>query len=158
MDTTNRHIGNLLSRMTDKDIKEVFEQYAHKLGFDESGNNEEWETKMLKHLRDILMSCSFDYLGNRDGRRFMFRGRATGCDHVWLDDDTFVFQFGDGEFTDPEGRDYFIHLEYHVQDNEWVTEVFWEDSSEPAGFDGSEEYITEREIEEIKEFAKQFMD
>lgn len=30
----NKHIGNLLAQMSDKDVKEVLEQYAYKLGYD----------------------------------------------------------------------------------------------------------------------------
>ena len=47
MDTTNKHIGNQLSQMSDKDIKEVFEQYAHKLELDKFDNGKNWEIMLL---------------------------------------------------------------------------------------------------------------
>ena len=47
MDTTNKYIGNQLSRMSDKDIKEVFEQYAHKLELDKFDNGKNWEVSVL---------------------------------------------------------------------------------------------------------------
>lgn len=83
---------------------------------------------------------------------FDFRGRPMAFDYVWQDNDTFVFQFGDGEFTDRDGNDYFLHLEYHVADNEWVTEVFWQDEAHVIGFPGSDEYITRDEVEQVKKF------
>lgn len=91
---------------------------------------------------------------------FNFRGQEISYQWNWLDDDTFVFQFGDGEFHDADG-DFFIHFEYHVTDNEWIIEVWWEDDNidinELDKFD-ADEFITEQEIEEVKKFAKQFMD
>ena len=53
MDTTNKHIGNQLSQMSDKDIKEVFEQYAHKLELDKFDNGENWEVSVLHILNDV---------------------------------------------------------------------------------------------------------
>ena len=65
MDTTNKHIGNVLYKMTDEDIKEVFEQYAHKLNFDtyHDGYND-WKDKMLNHLSEILYCKYFYYDGS----------------------------------------------------------------------------------------------
>lgn len=64
MDTTNKHIGNQLSQMSDKDIKEVFEQYAHKLELDKFDNGKNWEISVLHILNDILMCNHFDNNGN----------------------------------------------------------------------------------------------
>ena len=64
MDTTNKHIGNQLSQMSDKDIKEVFEQYAHKLELDKFDNGKNWEISVLHILNDILMCNRFDNNGN----------------------------------------------------------------------------------------------
>lgn len=90
-----------------------------------------------------------------------FRNQEVSYIYHWLDDDTFIFDFGDGEFTDSENLAYFLHLEYHVKDNEWVIEIWWEDDT--LGIDeldkmDSDEYITEQEVEEVKEFAKKFID
>lgn len=89
--------------------------------------------------------------------KFDFRNKQVSYDYRWLDDDTFIFEFGDGEFVDSEGYDYFIHFEYHVSDDKWIIEVFWDSDSEIVGFDGSDEYITGQEVEEVKKFVKQFI-
>ena len=34
--------------------------------------------------------------------KFNFRGKEIAYSYEWLDDDTFVFQFGDGEFQDKD--------------------------------------------------------
>lgn len=39
--------------------------------------------------------------------KFKFIEKEISYSYEWLDDDTFVFQFGDGEFRDEDG-DYFI--------------------------------------------------
>lgn len=62
MDNTNKHIGNLLFQMSDKDVKEVFEQYAHKLGFDKF--NQQWEMSMMHWINDIIMCNHFDTEGH----------------------------------------------------------------------------------------------
>ena len=86
-----------------------------------------------------------------------FRGRDISYSCEWLDNDTYVFQFGEGEFSDSEGDDYFLRFEYHVSDEEWVIEIWWEldniDISELDRFD-SDEYITKQEIEEVKKFIQ----
>lgn len=64
MDTTNKHIGNQLSQMSDKDIKEVFEQYAHKLELDKFYNGKNWEISVIHKLNDIFMCNHFDNNGN----------------------------------------------------------------------------------------------
>lgn len=48
--------------MSDKDIKEVFEQYAHKLGFDKFYG--QWQDSMMHWLSNILYCNHFDYNGN----------------------------------------------------------------------------------------------
>ena len=88
--------------------------------------------------------------------KFDFRKKKLSDSWNWIDNDTFVFQFGDEEFKDLES-DYFIHFKYHKENNEWIVSVWWENDNEVIGFNGSDEYITEQEIEEVKEFAKQFM-
>lgn len=62
MYTTNKHIGNLLFQMSDKDVKEVFEQYVHKLAFDKCDGN--WEISMIHWINDIIMCNHFDTEGN----------------------------------------------------------------------------------------------
>lgn len=94
-------------------------------------------------------------------RKFNFREKEISYSYEWFDEDTFGFDFGDGDFTDSEDMDYFIRLEYHVSDDEWIAEIWWEDES--IGIDeldksDADEFITEQEIAEVKEFAKQFVE
>ncbi len=87
--------------------------------------------------------------------RFDFRGNQITYDWEWLDDDTFVFQFGDGEFQDEDGE-YFIHFEYHVKDNEWIVEVFWDaDVAVIGNINNADNYITVKEMEQVIKFAGQ---
>ena len=89
--------------------------------------------------------------------KFKFREKEIAYSYEWLDDDTFVFQFGDGEFQDENG-DYFIHFEYHVKDNEWVIEVFWDGDVAVIGdINNADDYITVEEMEMVMNFAEQFM-
>lgn len=91
---------------------------------------------------------------------FYFREQKISYRWKWYDNNTFIFEFGDGEFTDSDSE-YFIHFEYHVEDREWIIEIWWQDDNininELDKFD-ADEYITEKEIKEVKKFAKQFMD
>lgn len=57
MDTTNKHIGNLLYRMTDKDLYEVLEQYMKKTKYTLD--------QMLDDFREIMLTDNFDYNGDR---------------------------------------------------------------------------------------------
>ena len=89
-----------------------------------------------------------------------FRNEEVSCMYGWLDNDTFGFDFGDGEFVDSEGDDYFIHIEYHVTDNKWIVEIWWEDDNidiEELDKIDADEYITEQEIREVKTLAEQLM-
>ena len=57
MDTTNKHIGNLLCRITDKDLYEVLEQYMKKRKFTLD--------QMLSNFKEIMLTDNFDYNGDR---------------------------------------------------------------------------------------------
>ncbi|MBU3186587.1 hypothetical protein [Clostridium estertheticum] len=56
MDTTNKHIGNVLSRLSDEDMKEVLEQYIQKCGFNVNS--------MCDHFQNVIGCNEFDYEGN----------------------------------------------------------------------------------------------
>ncbi|MBZ9622924.1 hypothetical protein G9F71_008660 [Clostridium sp. FP2] len=56
MDTTNKHIGNVLSKMSDEDIKEVLEQYIQKCGLSIE--------LMSAYFQKVLICDGFDYEGN----------------------------------------------------------------------------------------------
>lgn len=82
-------------------------------------------------------------------KKFIFRGKETGYAWHWMDKNTLVFDFGDGEFTDAEGDAFFMHCEYHADSGESVFTVCWDEDSMEAGPD----YISDSE----KEYAVQFM-
>lgn len=89
-----------------------------------------------------------------------FRNKEISYAYGWADDETFGFDFGDGEFVDSDNMEYFIRFEYNQTHNEWVIEIWWECSYANINeLDKSiaDAYITEQEIEEIKDFAKKFM-
>lgn len=87
-----------------------------------------------------------------------FRGQDIPYTSEWQDNDTYLFRFGDGEFMDSEGDDYYLRFEYHVSDEEWIIEIQWVDDnmdiSELDQFD-SDKYITKEEIEGVKNFIRQ---
>ena len=56
MDTTNKHVGNVLSKMSDEDIKEVLEQYIKKCEFSIES--------MSVYFQNVLKCEEFDYDGN----------------------------------------------------------------------------------------------
>ena len=88
---------------------------------------------------------------------FIFRGQKTSNEYKWLNTDTLVFDFGDGEFTDSEENDYFLHFEYHVADNKWIIEIWWEDDNiDILELDecDADEYITREEIKRVKSFLE----
>ena len=64
--------------------------------------------------------------------KFNFRGREITYSYEWLDDDTFVFQFGDGEFQD-------------------------EDAAVIGDINNADDYITVEEMKMVMNFVKQFI-
>lgn len=89
---------------------------------------------------------------------FVFRGKETSYDYAWNVDNSFVFDFGDGDkdFIDNEGDSYFIHCEYESDnpDTQFWFEQWWEDESTEADF----EIVTEEEREYIKQFMMELME
>lgn len=85
--------------------------------------------------------------------KIIFRGKELDylCD--WLDHITFRFEFGVGVFTDSEGDDYFIHCEYHADDDRFIFEAWFE--YDYINIKDKPEYITEKEMEYIKDIMKQ---
>ena len=94
-------------------------------------------------------------------KKIKFRDKEIFYNYHWIDENTFIFDFGDGEFVDSEEHDYFIHFEYHLDNDKWIVEIWWEDDNLNIDeFDESDadEYIMEHEIEEVIEFAEQLLD
>ncbi|HEY8892614.1 MAG TPA: hypothetical protein VIM70_20455 [Clostridium sp.] len=57
MDTTNKHIGNVLSRLSDEELKEVLGQYIKKCEFSNAES-------MSAYFQNVLKCEEFDYDGN----------------------------------------------------------------------------------------------
>ena len=95
-------------------------------------------------------------------KSFVFREREIFFDANWLDFDTFMFQFGDGQFVDSENDAYFICFEYHVYDEKWVVNIHWEydvkelDTNDQYAYT-FDNYITIEEIQQIKQMVVKLM-
>jgi len=82
-------------------------------------------------------------------------GRRLKCNPYWNDDTSFALDIGDGELTDKDGNDYFIHCEYNCDNGMWhfVFEI-WFESDNCSIFDipknERDEYLTEKEMEELR--------
>lgn len=82
-------------------------------------------------------------------------GRKLKCNPYWNDDTSFALDIGDGELTDKDGEDYFIHCEYNCDDGMWhyVFEI-WFGADACNIYDISkkerDEYLTETEMEELR--------
>ena len=82
-------------------------------------------------------------------------GRILKCNPYWNDDTSFALDISDGELTDKDGNDYFIHCEYNCDDEIWyyVFEI-WFENDNCSIFDipknERDEYLTETEMEELR--------
>ena len=82
-------------------------------------------------------------------------GRKLKFNPYWNDETSFALDIGDGELTDKDGQDYFIHCEYNCDNGMWhyVFEVWFEnDTCNIYDIPESErnEYLTETEMEELR--------
>ena len=89
----------------------------------------------------------------------MFRGKIMPCNTNWLDDDTFQMWFGEGIFKDYEGDSYLIKFEKHLNDNEWVVEIIWEDDCTTIDqiCCNADDYITANEIWKIERICEKMI-
>ena len=85
--------------------------------------------------------------------KFIFKSKETSYSWNWLDKNTFVFDFGDEEFIDAEGDNFFFHCEYHCQIQKFIFEIYWEDSMMEA----DKNYISDFDKEYVKQFMGQLM-
>lgn len=85
--------------------------------------------------------------------KFIFKSKETSYSWNWLDKNTFVLDFGDGEFIDSDGDIFFIHCEYHLDNQEFIFEIYWEDFVMEA----DKNYISDSDKENVKKFIKQLM-
>ena len=82
-------------------------------------------------------------------------GRTLKCNLYWNDDVSFALDIGDGELTDVDEEDYFIHCEYNCDNGEWdyLLEI-WFENDHCSIYDMPESerdyYLTDAEIEELK--------
>lgn len=73
----------------------------------------------------------------------------------WLDDVTFEIDVGYGDgLKDSDNDDYFIHIEYHSDTDNWIREVWFEDDY--LSVDEWKDYDQKKksEYDEIIAFAK----
>lgn len=56
-----------------------------------------------------------------------FREKQLKFCYNYLDDNTFCLDFGDGELSDEDGK-FFVHCEKHLDNGEFVFELWYEDS------------------------------
>lgn len=89
----------------------------------------------------------------------MFRGKIMPYYTNWLDDDTFQMWFGEGIFKDYEGDSYLIKFEKHLNDNEWVVEIIWEDDCTTIDqiCCNADDYITANEIWKIERICEKMI-
>ena len=108
------------------------------------------ETEILNAIDLVCLNCVED----TSRKTLLFREQEIQYYTNWLDDDTFELWFGEDIFVDSEGDEYFIHIEYHLDDDEWVTEIYFEEEFVLIeDFINPDKYITKKEIEEIKKIA-----
>lgn len=67
-------------------------------------------------------------------------------EHFWLDDMTFVLDIGDSQLKDNNDDDYFIHVEYHKDSDEFIFEIWFEDDNIKADSD----YLSHLDKENIE--------
>lgn len=77
------------------------------------------------------------------------------CNPYWNDNVSFALDIGDGELTDKDGENYFIHCEYNYDNGMWhyVFEIwFGVDTCNIYDIDKNErdEYLTETEMGELR--------
>lgn len=82
-------------------------------------------------------------------------GRKLKCNPYWNDDTSFALDIGDGELTDKDGENYFIHCEYNYDDGMWdyIFEIWFENdncSIYDIPKNERDEYLTETEMEELR--------
>lgn len=93
-----------------------------------------------------------------------FRGVNYTYSWNWLDEDTFVLQFGDGELKDLEGDDCFILLEYHIKEDNFIIQSWYEEDNiliysdyENSNVITSMFNLTDNEVMQIIHFAFKLM-
>lgn len=112
------------------------------------------DEEISDHLSDETGFC---HAGFKLG--IYFRGKIMPCNTNWLDDDTFQMWFGEGIFKDYEGDSYLIKFEKHLNDNEWVVEIIWEDACTTIDqiCCNADDYITANEIWKIERICEKMI-
>jgi len=88
----------------------------------------------------------------------MFRGKIMPYYTNRLDSDTFQMWFGEDILKDPEGDSYLIKFEKHLNDNEWVVEIIWEDDCTTINqICNADDYITANEIWKIERICEKMI-
>ena len=56
-----------------------------------------------------------------------FKGQLLHYNVFYFDENTFCVDIGDGELNDKDGENYFWHIEYHLDIEEYVFEMWYDD-------------------------------
>ena len=96
--------------------------------------------------------------------KFIFRGEKINYNKGWIDDDTYIFQFGENKLKDNSGDNCFILVEYHKSNGKYIIQCWYDDEivaiySEYSDKDTNKEIfqLTFSEIQNIKLFMKKVM-
>lgn len=97
---------------------------------------------------------------------FKFRNKYLKSDYSWLDKDTLVFQFGEGEIKDKNGDECFVLGEYHYDTEKFIIQVWYEDDAftiysqyEDSELDNVSDFfeLSEKEVNNIIERMQEIM-
>lgn len=89
-------------------------------------------------------------------------GKILKCNAYWNDETSLALDIGDGELTDDEGNDYFIHCEYNYDNEEWtlIFEIWFKDDScniDDMNEEEASKYITKSDKEGLEEIMNELL-
>lgn len=84
------------------------------------------------------------------------KNKEVSFSYIWKDTNIFAIDIGDGDLTDNDGDDYFIHVEYYTNEDKYVFEIWWEDEYLNLN-ECKEEFLSEHEKEVIQEVMYHLM-
>lgn len=96
---------------------------------------------------------------------FIFRGKEYHYEFNWVvQNELFMFCFGDGELVDENGKEYFIRCQWCAENEDdetlspWYFDRWYEYDCVDATDDSFSDRLTENECMQIIDFVKQLMD
>lgn len=79
--------------------------------------------------------------------KFVFRNQEISCNKYYISN-ALIFEFGEGEFIDTNGDNFFIHCEYNGSEFKFL--IYFEN----VVINTDENYLSSNEKEQIKEYIK----